>query len=330
MNVVVHSPALQVGSATSAELFWSHFLHDPAREFMSRPKKEFRAELVSIGCKLYSTQVPFSETQRLAIAALSQVLEWIHAGSLIVDDIQDDSLERRGGPTAHRLYGLGPALNLGNWMYFQALKDLHDLPVDDGIKLKIISCAHEAMRQAHLGQALDLGANMMTLSDRQIQEVVHKSHELKSGALVALALQVGALAADRDADLSLLQDLGRELGSSLQRFDDLGNFKFNSSDSKALEDLKLGRPSWIWMYLAAHGKDGEMQNFKDALQFLPGTRALEDFVQSSDLRRRAFAEAVKQHRDLENKMKGAFACPEKNQTLNLLKNLTERIVHAYE
>ncbi|MFV8258325.1 polyprenyl synthetase family protein [Bdellovibrio bacteriovorus] len=329
MNLIL-SPALQVSSASSVEQCWSTFLHEPAREFMSRPKKEFRAELVSLGCRLYSKGAPLTEKQKSVIAELSRVLEWIHAGSLIVDDIQDDSQERRGGPTAHRLYGVGPALNLGNWMYFEALKGLHALAVDDSVKLKIISCAHEAMHQAHLGQALDLGANMKTLSAEQIQEVVHKSHSLKSGALVALALQVGALIGDAQADLQLLRDLGMQLGSSLQRFDDLGNLKFNCTDGKALEDLKLGRPSWIWMFLASCGDSAEIRAFKDCLEFLPETHALESFVQSADLKKRAHAEALRLHREMEERLKASFAGLENAQTLNLLKNLTERIVHAYE
>ncbi|MFV8250643.1 polyprenyl synthetase family protein [Bdellovibrio bacteriovorus] len=329
MNLVL-SPALQVSSPSSVEQCWGAFLHGPAQEFMSRPKKEFRAELVSIGCRLYLKGVPFSEKQKSIIAELSRVLEWIHAGSLIVDDIQDDSLERRGGPTVHRLYGVGPALNLGNWMYFEALKALHGLAVDDEVKLKIISCTHEAMHQAHLGQALDLGASMKTLNAGQIQEVVHKSHCLKSGALVALALQVGALVAEPKPDLLLLQELGTQLGSSLQRFDDLGNLKFHCVDSKALEDLKLGRPSWIWMYLATCGDSSQIQGFKEALEFLPETHALEAFVQSTDLKKRAHAEALRLHRNMEEKMKKSFAGFENVQTLGLIKNLTERIVHAYE
>lgn len=330
MNLIL-SPGLPLSSASSSvEFFWSTFLHDPAREFMSRPKKEFRAELVSIGCALYSKGVPPTSKQKIALAELSRVLEWIHAGSLIVDDIQDDSKERRGGPTAHRLYGVGPALNLGNWMYFEALKALHALDVEDCVKLKIISCAHEAMHQAHLGQALDLGANMMDLSVEQIQEVVCKSHSLKSGALVALALQVGALIGDKDADLQLLLELGTQLGSSLQRFDDVGNLKFGSADLKSLEDLTLGRPSWIWLYLASHGTKEEMQDFKKTLESLPATDLLESFVQSTDLRQRAYSEALRRHRDLEEKIKKSFGDLENIQTLNLLNKLTERIVHAYE
>ena len=47
-----------------------------------------------------------------------RMFEIIHAGSMIVDDIEDDSSERRGAPAVHRLHGLPLALNAGNWMYF--------------------------------------------------------------------------------------------------------------------------------------------------------------------------------------------------------------------
>ena len=39
-------------------------------------------------------------------------------GSLIVDDIQDESDERRGGPCAHLIYGEPLCINAGTAAYF--------------------------------------------------------------------------------------------------------------------------------------------------------------------------------------------------------------------
>ena len=48
--------------------------------------------------------------------------ELMHVGSLIVDDVEDKSVVRRGGPTAHMLYGEAQAINSGTAAYFIAQK----------------------------------------------------------------------------------------------------------------------------------------------------------------------------------------------------------------
>src|SRR5512142_2931568 len=51
-------------------------------------------------------------------AELIGIVEGLHLGSLIIDDIEDESSTRRGGPTLHRQIGVPNALNAGNWLYF--------------------------------------------------------------------------------------------------------------------------------------------------------------------------------------------------------------------
>jgi hypothetical protein len=46
------------------------------------------------------------------------VVEFIHAGSLVVEDIEDGSRIRRGRVALHVRYGMPVALNAGNWLYF--------------------------------------------------------------------------------------------------------------------------------------------------------------------------------------------------------------------
>jgi hypothetical protein len=55
--------------------------------------------------------------------------ELIHVGSLIVDDIQDGSDLRRGGPTVHKAYGVPLAINAGSSAYFTVFHFLDALDV---------------------------------------------------------------------------------------------------------------------------------------------------------------------------------------------------------
>ena len=44
--------------------------------------------------------------------------EIVHNGSLMVDDLEDNSLMRRGKPCIHKIYGNDYAVNTGTFMYF--------------------------------------------------------------------------------------------------------------------------------------------------------------------------------------------------------------------
>lgn len=304
------------------------FLNGPVQDFLARPKKAFRGDLVNIGFELYACE-DHNDLIAQNLKDLSEMLEWIHAGSLIVDDIQDDSEERRGEQSLHRIYGMPCALNAANWMYFEALKKVHELSVSDRCKLKILSLTHQAMALAHQGQAFDLMAHMLHVPRENIFDLGMKSHELKSGVLIALALQVGALLADENADLKNLEELGKAIGSSLQRFDDLGNIKLGSTHPKALEDLRLGRPSWMWMYLSRNVSLEDFNLFKDSVLSLPHEEKLANFLKESGARELALEEARRLHQEISLLFKTNYPGRNSPEAIVNLKYILEKVAHAY-
>lgn len=46
------------------------------------------------------------------------LIELLHCASLIIDDIEDGSIQRRGKPCSHSVYGIDYAINAANLMYF--------------------------------------------------------------------------------------------------------------------------------------------------------------------------------------------------------------------
>lgn len=319
-----------VTNSVSSDDLWRSALLDPAQDVLSRPKKDFRSDLVRIGFDIFCRQQTPTPTQAEALDRLAEMLEWIHTGSLIIDDIQDDSSVRRGAVALHKIYGVPTALNVGNWMYFESLSRIHDLDLGDSLKLKILGLTHRVMSLAHRGQALDLAANMLKIPRISIPSITSKSHEMKSGALVALSLQLGALVANPEVNLHVLENLGVKLGVSLQRFDDLGNLKFGSEDPKALEDLRLGRPSWVWMYLALQENVDDFDDFREAVRALPQQSHLEELTHKIELKPRAYAEALRLHREIELDLFESLHHEGSSRALLQLKQMTEKIAHAYQ
>ncbi|KAH7909653.1 farnesyltranstransferase [Hygrophoropsis aurantiaca] len=86
----------------------------------------------------YTTATPGKEIRSAMIAAfnawlcvppatvshIADVVRMLHSASLMVDDIEDASLLRRGRPVAHRIYGVAQTINAANFVYFLAFRRL--------------------------------------------------------------------------------------------------------------------------------------------------------------------------------------------------------------
>lgn len=75
----------------------------------------------------------------------------LHTASLLIDDVEDNSLLRRGLPVAHALFGVPQTINSANYVYFRALEELQKLN-----NPRVISVFAEELLNLHRGQGLDL------------------------------------------------------------------------------------------------------------------------------------------------------------------------------
>jgi geranylgeranyl pyrophosphate synthase len=179
------------------------------------------------------------------------LVELLHAGSLIVDDIEDESAVRRGAPALHVEHGLARALNAGNWLYFWPQMLIARSRLPDALRLAIHERVATALMRCHQGQALDVSIDVRELAREETPGVVRAISRLKTGGLMELASARGALAARAEPRVvQALSDLGRDVGIGLQMLDDLSGYLSPSRAHKAAEDLRLHRPTWIWAWLA--------------------------------------------------------------------------------
>ncbi len=292
-------------------------LYEPIEDLLARPSKQFCASLVRAG---YLFIRPSGGTTLCTL--LAEVLESIHAGSLIVDDIQDGSRERRGSPTLHEKYGVPLALNAGNFLYFQPFSLIESLGLPERTELRVYRLCHEAMLNAHLGQALDLGTDILSVHPSKMTQVCETTSRLKTGSLTSLGLCLGAaLAGADDATLSALKTFGDNFGIALQRFDDIGNLALPEGDLKRFEDLSLKRPSWAW---ALASERSRFDQFVFAASRLP-----DDVMLSSWLERENFF-AFAQHQN-ENFLEASLRALDLkgDESRAILENLSEKLKASY-
>jgi geranylgeranyl pyrophosphate synthase len=225
---------------------WQAALLGPLQELLERRGKCFRSQLVQIAYDLVrGGSAPAMPAQ------LPLLVEALHAGSLIVDDIEDDSKSRRGEPALHVLVGLPLALNAGNWLYFLPHRLLEELGFEAGVELELRRAIDRCVLRCHYGQALDLGVRLGALAQREVYGVVSLSTRLKTGSLLELAAEVGAVAGGAEPALrAALTTFARRYGVALQMLDDASGLYQPSRAHKGYEDLLNGCPTWPWAWLA--------------------------------------------------------------------------------
>jgi geranylgeranyl pyrophosphate synthase len=231
-------------AAGVCESVWRDALYAPLAEYLGRSGKLVRARLVRHGWRLGGGRGEPHET-------LCLLPEILHSASLIVDDLQDGALTRRGGPALHRLIGPERALNAANWLYFWPYALLDELRLSAARRRACVELITATLLDCHRGQALDLGVQVWTLAQDSVPELVAEQSRLKTGRLTALCVALGAVAGGASAArLDVLQRFGEQVGVGLQMLDDLTAVLVADRHDKAGEDLRCGRPTWAWALAA--------------------------------------------------------------------------------
>lgn len=119
-------------------------LQGPYEYLSAQPGKEIRAQLISAFNEWL--EVP---PENLEI--ITKVVGMLHTSSLLVDDVEDSSLLRRGLPVAHSIFGTAQTINSANYIYFCALQELQKLS-----NPKAITIYTEELLNLHRGQGMDL------------------------------------------------------------------------------------------------------------------------------------------------------------------------------
>ena len=207
--------------------------------------KRFRATLLE---RAYE----FAGGRGAAPALIVDAVELLHAGSLVIDDFEDDSLTRRGQPALHQVIGPARAVNAGNWMYFRAL-ELAAAALDDPAQSAALVGRFIAVaRQCHEGQALDLAMRIDEVTPLQAQVTALAISRWKTGRLASLAAWCGAKAAAGDPQtLQAVAAFGCRMGICLQMKNDVDELCELLDGSDRCDDLRNRRVTWPWAWAAS-------------------------------------------------------------------------------
>jgi len=191
------------------------------------------------------------------VSTLASSVEFIHAASLIHDDVVDGANLRRGQPAAHSLFGNQVVILVGDFLYANALR-LANLLKHQGI-MDALCTATAKMSEGELIQLSKKGNPSMTEDDYM------KIIQGKTAILMSAACKGGAVlgkASQKEEDA--LASFGLKFGFIFQITDDILDYMaeektFGKTLGKDLEEGKITLPL---IYLLRDAENGEVENIK--------------------------------------------------------------------
>jgi octaprenyl-diphosphate synthase len=163
-------------------------------------------------------------------------LEYLHAATLLHDDLIDEAELRRGKPVAHSLWGNATTILVGDFLLARALSIAAGTGNIEIIK--VVAGITENMSQGEIHQLNRKGD--LSLDEAEYREVIwRKTAVLFEGACRAAGLLAGA-APDR---IEALSAYGANLGIAFQMADDLIDYTSDTQvlGKKAGADLREGK-----------------------------------------------------------------------------------------
>lgn len=205
----------------------------------------------------------------ITAAAMQLSEEWI----LIHDDIEDNSEERRGGPTLHKEHGIELAINAGDALHIIMWKMVNDIGLP-----QVSEEFYKMLMRTALGQGVEqiwTNKKTKTINDDEYFFVADSKSAYYS---IAGPMRLGAIVAGATEDqLAKITEFGLYLGRCFQLVDDILDFEQDKKEGKTTLANTKGLD--YTKQLAREMKDAAQNIFDKELGFLNNEPARTELVE---------------------------------------------------
>ncbi|KAI4459555.1 geranylgeranyl pyrophosphate synthase [Holotrichia oblita] len=204
-------------------------LLEPFAYILQVPGKNIRSKLA----RAFNRWLRIPEEK---LEQIEEIVEMLHNASLLLDDIEDNSILRRGIPVAHSIYGIPSTLNASNYTMFIALQRCQELHHPNATTVYT-----EQLLELHRGQGMEIywRDNFICPTEEEYCQMTMK----KTGGLFMLAIRLMQLFSENRSDFSKLTGI---LGLFFQIRDDFLNLCSEDyhQNKSYCEDLTEGKFSF--------------------------------------------------------------------------------------
>ncbi|KAL2827634.1 isoprenoid synthase domain-containing protein [Aspergillus cavernicola] len=262
-----------------------------------------------------------------SLAIIKNVIAMLHTASLLIDDVEDNSLLRRGIPVAHSIYGTAQTINSANYVYFLALQEVQKLKSPAAIDIYA-----QELLNLHRGQGMDLfwRDTLTCPTEDEYLEMVGN----KTGGLFRLAVKLMQAESSTEKDCVTLVNV---MGLVFQICDDYLNLSSTTyTQNKGLcEDLTEGKFSFPIIHsirsdpgnhqliniLRQKPKDEDVKLY--ALKYMESTGS---FKHTQNVVRELRARALRLIEDIENG--GSGKQPEGHNDGAMVRAILDKIIES--
>ncbi len=188
----------------------------PIWDFLDRGGKRWRPALTLLACEA----VGGKEKEAMPFTPIPEL---VHNGTIMHDDCQDDSKERRGKPCTHLIYGMDIAINTGSIMYFlpMAIFYTNSQKLPEKKVRQVYDMYIQEMMRVSIGQATDIYWHKGQKAEITEQQYLQMCL-CKTGVLARFAAKLGAIIGNADSNRAeALAGFGESLGIGFQIQDDI-------------------------------------------------------------------------------------------------------------
>lgn len=218
-------------------------------DILDRGGKRFRPALCLLACEAVGGKTE----KALPVAA---AIELFHNLTLIHDDIEDDSLMRRGKSCLHVEHGIPLALNAGDGLFIMTLKALLRAKAKPKDVMRIQELLLDAFIGVLEGQGIELGwhrSGKWDVDEKDYERMVKG----KTGVLIGAACEAGVITGRGSRrQRKALREFGECIGVAFQIQDDVLNL---TGDEKKYKkeiggDIAEGKRTLMVIHALRHVK----------------------------------------------------------------------------
>lgn len=261
-------------------------------DMLKRGGKRIRGALVMTGYEMCGG------ADRAMILHAARAIEMLHAYALIIDDIQDRALLRRGKPATYQYFadyhrthhlkgdavhtGISLALNAAMAGAHAAEIILANLPAEPQLRLNVLSIVNRTMMITYHGQMTDIMNSLVAAP--QAADIDHVLEWKTALYSFINPLQVGMVLAGAGCEhTDAITPFALHLGRAFQVTDDLlGIFgEVQELGKSPMDDIREGKATILSAYALAHTNSKD----KAFLQSCLGNEALDEtaFIRCKDI-----------------------------------------------
>jgi len=251
----------EIRTLTPADSRWTGGLYGLVLDYPLRGAKALRPALCIATARMLGAPLD-------AVVPTAAALELYHNAFLVHDDVEDESLTRRGRPSLPAEHGVPISVNVGDALLGLAMRPLaqNAREIGAGRALGVLEVLAEMALRTAEGQALELGwirRNAWALGDRDYVHMVW----LKTAWYSFLApMRCGLVVADGQRLQLAVNRTASMLGIAFQLQDDVLNLQERARYGKEVAgDLWEGKRTLILLHALARAHGAERQLALDIL-----------------------------------------------------------------